>query len=103
MKVNNLEYVVRSHEVKQEGYEIAHNGKYHFSKVISFASLFCIQGKCITVFSAPNYCDSMGNKGAYITITGDDVTPKFTSYTAVPHPAVRPMMYANQLSMFGLM
>lgn len=45
----------------------------------------------------------MGNKGAYITITGDDVTPKFTSYTAVPHPPVRPMMYANQLSMFGLM
>ena len=45
----------------------------------------------------------MGNKGAFITITGDNVTPKFTSYEAVPHPAVRPMMYANQLSMFGLM
>ncbi|CAF5209822.1 unnamed protein product, partial [Rotaria magnacalcarata] len=73
LKLNNLEYVVRSHEVKQEGYELAHNGK------------------CITVFSAPNYCDTMGNKGAYITITGDDVRPKFTSYTAVPHPAVRPM------------
>jgi len=27
LKVNNLEYVVRSHEVKQEGYELAHNGK----------------------------------------------------------------------------
>ncbi|CAF4273030.1 unnamed protein product [Rotaria sp. Silwood2] len=85
IKLNNLEYVVRSHEVKQEGYELAHNGK------------------CITVFSAPNYCDTMGNKGAYITITGDDVRPRFTSYAAVPHPAVRPMMYANQLSMFGLM
>ncbi|CAF1120711.1 unnamed protein product [Adineta ricciae] len=85
LKLNNLEYVVRSHEVKQEGYELAHNGK------------------CITIFSAPNYCDTMGNKGAFITITGDDVTPKFTSYTAVPHPAVRPMMYANQSSLFGLM
>ena len=31
------EYVVRSHEVKDEGYEVHHNGK------------------CITVFSAPNY------------------------------------------------
>ena len=62
-----------------------------------------LSGKCITVFSAPNYCDTMGNKGAYITILGDDVRPKFTSYAAVPHPAVRPMMYANQLSMFGLM
>jgi hypothetical protein len=27
LKFNNLEYVVRSHEVKQEGYELAHNGK----------------------------------------------------------------------------
>ncbi|CAF0958795.1 unnamed protein product [Adineta steineri] len=85
LKLNNLEYVVRSHEVKQEGYELAHNDK------------------CITIFSAPNYCDTMGNKGAFITITGDNVTPKFTSYTAVSHPAVRPMMYANQSSLFGLM
>uniref|UniRef100_A0A1B0DE22 Serine/threonine specific protein phosphatases domain-containing protein n=1 Tax=Phlebotomus papatasi TaxID=29031 RepID=A0A1B0DE22_PHLPP len=34
---NKLDYVVRSHEVKHLGYEEAHNGK------------------CITVFSAPNY------------------------------------------------
>ena len=26
LKHNNLEYVVRSHEVKQDGYELAHNG-----------------------------------------------------------------------------
>jgi serine/threonine-protein phosphatase 5 len=24
------------------------------------------EGRLVTVFSAPNYCDSMGNKGAYI-------------------------------------
>lgn len=34
---NRLDYVIRSHEVKQDGYEVAHDGK------------------CITVFSAPNY------------------------------------------------
>lgn len=34
---NGLDYVIRSHEVKPEGYEVAHDGK------------------CITVFSAPNY------------------------------------------------
>jgi hypothetical protein len=38
----------RSHECKEEGYEVEHNGK------------------CITIFSAPNYCDQMGNKGAFI-------------------------------------
>ncbi|KAK5981162.1 hypothetical protein GCK32_001963 [Trichostrongylus colubriformis] len=70
-----------SHEVKPEGYEVHHNGK------------------CITVFSAPNYCDQMGNKGAFITITGDNLTPKFTSFEAVPHPMVPPMVYAN--SLFG--
>ena len=37
-------------------------------------------GKCITVFSAPNYCDTMGNKGAFITLDGADMTPKYTTY-----------------------
>ena len=27
--------------------------------------------------------DQMGNKGAFINITGDDLTPKFTSFEAV--------------------
>ncbi len=71
--------------------------------MISLLMFLFTLDKCITIFSAPNYCDQMGNKGAFITITGDDVTPKFTSYAAVPHPESRPMMYANQSSLFGLM
>ncbi|VDO26068.1 unnamed protein product [Onchocerca flexuosa] len=66
-ETNALDYVVRSHEVKPEGYEVHHDGK------------------CITVFSAPNYCDTMG---AFITIRGDNLTPRFTSFTAVDHPSV---------------
>ncbi len=63
-------------------------------------------GKCITVFSAPNYCDTMGNKGAYINVYGADddckslTEPKLTSYEAVPHPNVKPMAYANSLLSF---
>lgn len=38
---NGLELVVRSHEVKEEGYEVEHGGR------------------LITVFSAPNYCDQV--------------------------------------------
>ena len=33
--------LIRSHEVKEEGYLVEHDGK------------------CITVFSAPNYCDQV--------------------------------------------
>jgi len=81
---NSLEYIIRSHEVKDNGYEVTHDGK------------------CITVFSAPNYCDTMGNKGAFITLDGADMTPKYTTYEAVSHPNVKPMAYANSLlSLFG--
>lgn len=37
LRINSLDYIVRSHEVKNDGYEVGHDGK------------------CITVFSAPNY------------------------------------------------
>ena len=56
---NNLELLVRSHEVKDEGYLVEHDGK------------------CITIFSAPNYCDQMGNKGAFIRFN-HDCKPNFT-------------------------
>jgi serine/threonine-protein phosphatase 5 len=72
---NNLKLLVRSHEVKEEGYLVEQ------------------EGKTVTVFSAPNYCDSMGNKGAFIHF-GKDCEPKYTQFTCVPHPSVRPMQYA---------
>ena len=55
-------------QVKDEGYEVEHNGY------------------CVTVFSAPNYCDQMNNKGAWIRFSGKDMTPQFTQFEAVPHP-----------------
>jgi len=45
LETNNLSMVIRSHEMKDEGFEVEHDGK------------------LITIFSAPNYCDQMGNKG----------------------------------------
>lgn len=81
---NGLQLLVRSHEVKEEGYEVAHDGY------------------CITIFSAPNYCDQMGNKGAFIHFEAPDMVPKFTKFDAVPHPAVRPMAYASSMFMGGM-
>ncbi|KAL5232131.1 hypothetical protein ABZP36_030907 [Zizania latifolia] len=83
LQENNLDLIVRSHEVKDEGFEIEHDGK------------------LITVFSAPNYCDQMGNKGAYIRFTAPELKPNISSFSAVPHPDVKPMAYAsNFLRMF---
>lgn len=100
LEQNKLDFIVRSHEVKAEGYEVTHSGK------------------CITVFSAPNYwcvskpnervepalsktsnfedfvimvlccslpppSDQMGNKGAYIHLRGSDLKPEFHQFTAV--------------------
>lgn len=75
---NNLKAIIRSHEVRMSGYEREHNGRLY------------------TVFSAPNYCDSQGNKGAYINIEGPKYELDFTTFDAVPHPDVRPMAYANK-------
>jgi serine/threonine-protein phosphatase 5 len=75
LEKNGLKMLVRSHEVKEEGYLVEHGGK------------------TITVFSAPNYCDSMGNKGAFIHFE-KDCEAKYTQFEAVPHPDVRPMAYA---------
>mmetsp|Transcript_55248 Transcript_55248/g.131715 ORF Transcript_55248/g.131715 Transcript_55248/m.131715 type:complete len:496 (+) Transcript_55248:109-1596(+) len=86
LKTNDLKMVIRSHEMKEEGYEIEHSGK------------------LVTVFSAPNYCDQMGNKGAFIRLDGKTLTPKYTSFKAVAHPNVKAMRYANPMlgQLFGM-
>uniref|UniRef100_A0A8C6WLX5 Serine/threonine-protein phosphatase n=1 Tax=Neogobius melanostomus TaxID=47308 RepID=A0A8C6WLX5_9GOBI len=70
LEQNNLDYIIRSHEVKTEGYEVTHSGK------------------CITVFSAPNYCVLIRKK-KYVSLQ--------------PHPNVKPMAYANTLMQLGMM
>jgi serine/threonine-protein phosphatase 5 len=61
--------IIRSHECKDEGYEVE------------------AEGKLVTIFSAPNYCDQMGNKGAFIRLDAD-LVPKFTQFAAVVGRAV---------------
>jgi len=81
LDANNLKMVIRSHQVKTNGYAVEHESKY---------------GKLITVFSAPNYCDQMGNKGAYIQLTrsNDTLIPEYVSFSAVYHPPVQAMKYS---------
>ncbi|KAI9461247.1 phosphoprotein phosphatase [Lactarius psammicola] len=74
--LNKVTGIMRSHEVRQDGYAIEHNGL------------------CTTVFSAPNYVDQGGNKGAFIRIDAEG-TQKYTQFEAQPHPNVRPMAYQS--------
>ncbi|KAF6717453.1 Serine/threonine-protein phosphatase 5 [Oryzias melastigma] len=88
---NKLDYIIRSHEVKAEGYEVTHSGK------------------CITVFQRPTTgtspesdreTDQMGNKGAYIHLRGSDLKPEFHQFTAVTHDLSKPMR-ADKVSIFS--
>ncbi|KAH8985935.1 phosphoprotein phosphatase [Lactarius hatsudake] len=72
--LNKVTGILRSHEVRQDGYAIEHGGL------------------CTTVFSAPNYVDQGGNKGAFIRIDAEG-TQKYIQFEAQPHPNVRPMAY----------
>ena len=90
---NGLEAIIRSHEVRMEGYEEEHNGKCitgMMSKTMIFHCVLTIS----TVFSAPRYCDSTENKGAYINI-GPDYKLDFHKFDAVPHPDIKPMVRAT--------
>jgi serine/threonine-protein phosphatase 5 len=77
LKTNNLSLVVRSHEVTDDGYLMWHNDQ------------------LVTIFSAPNYCDQIGNKGAFIRFPGATMKPKFTQFTHVSHPGKKAMAYSS--------
>lgn len=98
---NKIRKILRSHEVRMQGVEIEHNGR------------------LITIFSAPNYCDVTGNLGGILNISpnklynkeidnGDGYKDSYDenspwkldleSFEAVPHPDVKPMAYSK----FGL-
>jgi serine/threonine-protein phosphatase 5 len=81
LRENGLKLLIRSHQVQHMGYCVQHSGK------------------CITVFSAPNYLGRMRNKGAIVVLTfGDGNAPlvEYKQFTAQPIPAsFRPMMYAT--------
>ena len=63
---NDLLSVIRGHEAKAAGYQM-----YKRSNFSKFPSL-------ITVFSAPNYCDTYGNKGVLLSYDGATLNIKVT-------------------------
>jgi len=82
LDANGLSLLVRSHEMKPEGYE------------------FQTGNRVVTVFSAPNYCDQMNNKGAILRFIGGSDIPKPIQFMAQEHPKKPAMAYANPLMKF---
>jgi len=83
-ELNGVTGILRSHEVRQGGYAIEHDGL------------------CTTVFSAPNYVDQVGNKGAYVRIDARGER-SYVTFEAKPHPPMKPMAYGNAgLGMGGM-
>lgn len=95
---NKIRKVLRSHEVRMDGVEVEHNGR------------------LITVFSAPNYCDATGNMGGVVHIeenpdydaANDDGEGyrlatesncpwvlQAETFEAVAHPDLKPMAYSK--------
>lgn len=56
LKFNKLDFIIRSHEMQENGFVMMHNKR------------------CITVFSAPNYCGQMNNLGAVLLMTAVEGT-----------------------------
>lgn len=73
---NSMVSVIRAHEAQIEGFKM-----YRWNKKVDFPS-------CITVFSAPNYCDVYGNKGAVIKFKSNQFN--LVQYSCCPHPFYLP-------------
>ncbi|KAJ7419106.1 Serine/threonine-protein phosphatase with EF-hands 2 [Willisornis vidua] len=70
LEKHNLQFLIRSHECKQEGYE------------------FCHSRKVLTIFSASNYYEIGSNRGAYVKL-GPDLVPHFVQISRVEESAFR--------------
>jgi diadenosine tetraphosphatase ApaH/serine/threonine PP2A family protein phosphatase len=74
LELNGLQYMVRSHVMKQAGFSVGHDGL------------------CLTVFSAPNYCGAR-NLGAVLRYRDPSMImhPEVVQYKALNHPPPKPM------------
>lgn len=102
--------LLRSHEMRQEGYTEEHDGLCEYDAVCSEVETLILLADLllyplhshlsnvtgVTIFSAPAYCGVGDNKGAFARIDAQG-TMRFTRYEAVPPQGVKPMAYTKNL------
>lgn len=84
---HGLQLLIRSHECKQEGYELCHGGQvggraFRFLPINVLSAQVCLCAfapQVITIFSASNYYEEGSNRGAYIKV-GRELLPRFYQY-----------------------
>lgn len=70
LEANNLDLLIRSHELKDDGYEVTHDGQ------------------LITIFSAPSYHrGKYDNDGAFIRFTSPKLSPEISCFKSVVYSA----------------
>lgn len=77
LEENNLELLIRGHQVQDDGCT------FHY-----FMEDDRDMPYCITVFSAPNYCDSYGNRSAFLEITKASI--RVRQFDNAQHPYYLP-------------
>lgn len=79
---NNIDFICRAHQLTSEGYCFTH------------------EDKCLTIFSAPNYCGVNGNKGAIMLVTKDSF--RFVQFDSVAKGArTLPMNFGSMFGFFS--
>jgi serine/threonine-protein phosphatase 4 catalytic subunit len=71
LKTNNIEHIVRAHQLIMEGYKL------HFDK------------KLTTIWSAPNYCYRCGNVAAILELD-ENLNPSYKKFNAAPEDYKEP-------------
>ena len=76
LKSNKLVSLIRAHEAKLDGFQL------HFWRGQNQPP------SVITLFSAPNYCDVLQNKGAYLCVDGQNIS--IQQFKHSNHPYILP-------------
>ncbi|CAM43972.1 putative serine/threonine protein phosphatase 2B catalytic subunit A2 [Leishmania braziliensis MHOM/BR/75/M2904] len=96
VSANNLLCIIRAHEVQELGFKLYRPHPNHLFPCI------------ISIFSAPNYCSSFGNKGSVLVVSQETIC--FKQFEPSPHPCVLqgrnafswslPFLESNLMSIF---